>query len=100
MSDFESLENNDFMRRIRKQAEQHKDLPEWHPTVREHDTYLSEIILPAINLELTDKTRSFIEDWNKKIESSEGVINLGTTGWDSHPKRDLINVENTEKDLI
>ena len=29
MSDFESLENNDFMRRIRKQAEQHKDLPEW-----------------------------------------------------------------------
>lgn len=73
---------------------------EWHPTVREHDKYLSEILLPALNLELADKTKDFIKDWNKRIENSEGVINLGTTGWDSHPRRDLIDVQNTEKDVI
>ena len=73
---------------------------EWHPTVGEHDKYLSEILLPTLNLELTDKTKDFVKSWNDKIESCREAINLGTTGWDSHPKRDLINVENTEKDLI
>jgi len=73
---------------------------EWHPTVEEHDKYLSEILLPALDIELTDKTRVFVKEWDDKIKNCEGVIDLSRTGWESHPKRDLINVENTEKDLI
>lgn len=74
--------------------------PEWHPTVDEHRKYLVEKILPALNLELTDKTEDFIKDWSKKIESSKKIINLSTTGWESHPKRDLIDVENIEKEFL
>jgi len=73
---------------------------EWHPSVEEHNKYLTEILLPNLNIELTDKTKEFVKEWNDKINSYKEAINLSTTGWESHPKRDLINVENTEKDLI
>jgi len=74
--------------------------PEWHPTVEEHDKYLSEVLLPSLNIELAAKTKVYIKEWNGKLRSYKGEINLNTTGWESHPRRDLINVENTEKDLL
>jgi hypothetical protein len=74
--------------------------PEWHPTVSKHRKYLSDIILPTLNLELIDKTEDFIEKWDDKIKNYKGAINLSKTGWESHPRRDLINIEDIEKEII
>ena len=74
--------------------------PEWHPTVEEHNKYLSEILLPSLDIKLTNKTEIFIKEWNDKIKNCKGIVDLGKTGWESHPRRDLIDVKNTEKEFI
>lgn len=71
--------------------------PEWHPIVEEHYKYLSEILLPVLNIELTDDTKAFVKKWEDIIKGYKQPIDLSKTGWHLDPKRDLINIKDIEK---
>lgn len=66
-------------------------LYEWHPTVEEHFRYLSENILPFLDLKLESKTEEFVNYWVSKIKDLKEPICLNKTGWNLLKNDEIIN---------
>ena len=90
------IERNDVTEKTRLKTTWNENKPnewlyEWHPTVEEHFRYLSENILPFLDLKLESKTEEFVNYWVSKIKDSQEPICLNKTGWKLLKNDEIIN---------